>query len=79
MLSMLLPGTPIIYYGDELGMGDLPGMWDAWSPEHAARGLMQWENKTNAGFQNCSSSSCQQPWFNVNNDYSTINAAVRFL
>jgi maltose alpha-D-glucosyltransferase / alpha-amylase len=41
-----LPGTPVIRYGDELGMGD-----DLTLPERdAVRTPMQWAHETNAGF-----------------------------
>lgn len=41
-----LPGTPVIRYGDELGMGD-----DLSLDERAAvRTPMQWDNEPNAGF-----------------------------
>jgi maltose alpha-D-glucosyltransferase/alpha-amylase len=46
--SMLftLPGSPIIYYGDEIGMGD-----NIWLPDrHGVRTPMQWEAGPNAGF-----------------------------
>lgn len=41
-----LPGTPVIYYGDELGMGDdlcLPERWPV-------RTCMQWADDDNGGF-----------------------------
>ena len=75
MMSLLLPGTPIVYYGDELGMGDLMESWKPWLPEQPMRGLMQWDNSTNGAFQgNCT--SCSAPWINVNSDYTTINVEV---
>jgi maltose alpha-D-glucosyltransferase/alpha-amylase len=45
-LMFTLPGTPVIRYGDELGMGD-----DLSLPERtAARTPMQWSDEPNAGF-----------------------------
>ena len=76
MMSLLLPGTPIVYYGDELGMGDLMESWKPWLPEQPMRGLMQWDNSTNGAFQgNCT--SCSAPWINVNSDYTTINVETQ--
>jgi maltose alpha-D-glucosyltransferase/alpha-amylase len=45
-LLFTLPGTPVIRYGDELGMGD-----DLSLPErHSARTPMQWSNEPHGGF-----------------------------
>jgi maltose alpha-D-glucosyltransferase / alpha-amylase len=45
-LMLSLPGTPVIRYGDELGMGD-----DLNLPErNCARTPMQWSTEPNAGF-----------------------------
>ncbi len=45
-LIFTLPGTPVLRYGDELGMGD-----DLSLPERqAARTPMQWSDEPNAGF-----------------------------
>ena len=44
LLSM--PGSPIIYYGDELGMGDNVFVGD----RNGVRTPMQWSNERNAGF-----------------------------
>ncbi|MCD6577702.1 MAG: maltose alpha-D-glucosyltransferase [Anaerolineaceae bacterium] len=41
-----LPGSPIIYYGDEIGMGDNINLKD----RDGVRTPMQWSAKTNAGF-----------------------------
>ncbi len=41
-----LPGTPIIYYGDEIGMGDNIYLGD----RNGVRTPMQWANDRNAGF-----------------------------
>ena len=45
-LLMSMPGTPIIYYGDELGMGDNIFLGD----RDAVRTPMQWTSDRNAGF-----------------------------
>jgi maltose alpha-D-glucosyltransferase/alpha-amylase len=45
-LLFTLPGSPVIYYGDEIGMGD-----DIWLPDrNGVRTPMQWEDSPNAGF-----------------------------
>jgi maltose alpha-D-glucosyltransferase/alpha-amylase len=45
-LLFTLPGSPIIYYGDEIGMGD-----DIWLPDrNGVRTPMQWEDRPGAGF-----------------------------
>jgi maltose alpha-D-glucosyltransferase / alpha-amylase len=45
-LLFSLPGTPIIYYGDEIGMGDNIYLGD----RNAVRTPMQWTSDRNAGF-----------------------------
>ena len=45
-LLMSLPGTPIIYYGDEIGMGDNIYLGD----RNGVRTPMQWNGGWNAGF-----------------------------
>ncbi len=70
-LMFTLPGTPVIRYGDELGMGD-----DLSLPErNAARTPMQWTDEANGGF-----SKCDRPRVPVIADgpygYTHINAAV---
>ena len=45
-LLMTLPGTPIIYYGDEIGMGDNFYLGD----RNGVRTPMQWSPDRNAGF-----------------------------
>ncbi len=45
-LFLSLPGAPILYYGDEIGMGD-----NIWLPDrHGVRTPMQWIGGRNAGF-----------------------------
>ncbi len=45
-LLMALPGTPIVYYGDEIGMGDNIYLGD----RNGVRTPMQWNADRNAGF-----------------------------
>ena len=45
-LLFSLPGTPVIYYGDELGMGDNIYLGD----RNGVRTPMQWSGDRNAGF-----------------------------
>ena len=45
-LLFTLPGSPVIYYGDEIGMGDNIQLPD----RDGVRTPMQWNNGTNAGF-----------------------------
>ena len=45
-LLFSLPGTPIVYYGDEIGMGDNIYLGD----RNAVRTPMQWDSDRNAGF-----------------------------
>jgi maltose alpha-D-glucosyltransferase/alpha-amylase len=51
MNSLLLsfPGTPFIYYGDEIGMGDNIYLGD----RHGVRTPMQWTPDRNGGFSRC--------------------------
>ncbi len=45
-LLMSLPGTPVIYYGDEIGMGDNIYLGD----RNGVRTPMQWDGGWNSGF-----------------------------
>jgi maltose alpha-D-glucosyltransferase/alpha-amylase len=45
-LLMSLPGSPILYYGDEIGMGDNMSLGD----RNSVRTPMQWSAGVNAGF-----------------------------
>jgi maltose alpha-D-glucosyltransferase / alpha-amylase len=45
-LLFTLPGSPIIYYGDEIGMGDNIDLPD----RNGVRTPMQWDDSPNAGF-----------------------------
>ena len=82
MLLLTLRGTPTCYYGDELGMQDVPLppelMHDPRgkdNPEHSRdpqRTPMQWDGSVNAGF--CSAGV--KPWLPIASDYQTINVAA---
>lgn len=45
-LLFSLPGAPMLFYGEEIGMGELPALGD----RAAVRTPMQWENTKNGGF-----------------------------
>src|SRR4051812_16699266 len=56
-LLLALPGTPVVFYGDELGMGD-----DLALAERAAvRTPMQWSSAPNAGFSSAPRSQLVLP------------------
>ena len=48
-LLLSLPGSPVLYYGDEIGMGD--NIWLA--DRDGVRTPMQWTPDRNAGFSTC--------------------------
>jgi maltose alpha-D-glucosyltransferase/alpha-amylase len=48
-LLLSLPGSPVLYYGDEIGMGDNIWLGD----RDAVRTPMQWTPDRNAGFSRC--------------------------
>src|SRR5205085_5709282 len=56
-LLMSLPGTPIIYYGDEIGMGDNVYLGD----RNGVRTPMQWTGDRNAGFSDADSAALFSP------------------
>jgi maltose alpha-D-glucosyltransferase/alpha-amylase len=59
MNSLLLsfPGTPIIYYGDEIGMGDNIYLGD----RNGVRTPMQWTPDRNGGFSRCDPAKLYAP------------------
>jgi len=82
MLQLTLPGIPVVYYGDELGMQDVripasrardpfernvPGLGLGRDPE---RTPMQWSAERNAGF------SQARPWLPVAADSTSRNVDV---
>lgn len=82
MLLLTLRGTPTLYYGDELGLADVPVppemVQDPWEKRVPGFGLgrdpvrspMPWNNSPNAGF------TTGIPWLPLNADHSTRNVAT---
>jgi alpha-glucosidase len=85
LLLLTLRGTPTLYYGDEIGMRDVPiaperlrdrfesnvpGIGAGRDPE---RTPMQWDASSNAGF--CAAGV--RPWLPVADDYRTVNVAAQ--
>lgn len=56
-LLLSLPGTPTLYYGDEIGMGDNVFLAD----RDGVRTPMQWSNDRNAGFSKANPQSLYLP------------------
>ncbi len=54
---MSLPGSPILYYGDELGMGDNIALAD----RNGVRTPMQWSREHNGGFSTAEREQCFFP------------------
>ena len=63
-LMLTAPGTPFIYYGEEIGM-------QGGKPDENIRRPMQWDSTSNAGF------TTGTPWESPANDFSTINVAAQ--
>jgi alpha-glucosidase len=82
MLLLTLRGTPTMYYGDEIGMHDVPipadQVQDPFEKNVPGLGLgrdpertpMQWSSDENAGFTK------GNPWLPIAQDYSTVNVAA---
>ncbi|WP_368639195.1 maltose alpha-D-glucosyltransferase [Castellaniella ginsengisoli] len=56
-LLLSMPGTPIVYYGDELGMGDNIHLGD----RNSVRTPMQWSSDRNGGFSRADPERLQVP------------------
>ena len=69
-LIFSIPGTPIIWYGDEIGMGD-----DLRQPErNSVRTPMQWSAQANAGFSTTSAKNLRRPVIDSGKfDYRLVN------
>jgi alpha-glucosidase len=80
MLLLTLRGTPTYYYGDEIGMHDVPippekvvdpAAWNgSKSGRDPERSPMQWDTTANAGF------TTGTPWLPIADDYGVVNVAV---
>jgi alpha-glucosidase len=82
-LLLTLRGTPFMYYGDEIGMRDIPVprseikdrvgqlYWPFYRGRDGCRSPMQWDASPNAGF------SPVEPWLPVHPNFSQRNAAVQ--
>jgi glycosidase len=85
MLLLTLRGTPTLYYGDEIGMRDVPipqeREQDPWGKRVPGLGLgrdpartpMQWDATPNAGF--CPAGV--EPWLPVAHDHRQSNVAAQ--
>ncbi len=81
LFLLTMPGTPTIYYGDELGMTNVEippervqDPWELLAPgigvgRDPMRTPMQWRDEPHAGF------SPVEPWLPVAADYATVNVA----
>jgi maltose alpha-D-glucosyltransferase/alpha-amylase len=56
-LLLSMPGTPVIYYGDEIGMGDNVYLGD----RNGVRTPMQWTPDRNAGFSRADAAALYSP------------------
>jgi maltose alpha-D-glucosyltransferase/alpha-amylase len=63
-LLFSLPGTPVVYYGDEIGMGDNIFLGD----RNGVRTPMQWSSDRNAGFSRANPQSLYLPVI-IDSDY----------
>jgi alpha-glucosidase len=74
MMLMTLRGTPFIYYGEEIGMTDVPIPRDRVVDVHdrdPERTPMQWDASASAGF------TTGQPWLPIAADASRVNVATQ--
>ncbi|HOT14125.1 MAG TPA: alpha-amylase family glycosyl hydrolase, partial [Bacteroidales bacterium] len=63
--GLTMPGVPFIYYGNEIGMRQLPVTWPqvegAYRPRNGARTPMQWNNNKNLGFSTAEANKLYLP------------------
>jgi maltose alpha-D-glucosyltransferase / alpha-amylase len=73
-MLMSLPGTPIVYYGDEIGMGDNVYLGD----RNGVRTPMQWSADRNAGFSEAESAALYSPVIaDPPYSYHSVNVAAQ--
>jgi alpha-glucosidase len=83
-LLLTLRGTPFIYYGEEIGMRDIPitkkanvldpvgrHFWPFYKGRDGCRSPMQWNDDQNAGF------STGNPWLPVHSNYGWRNVETQ--
>jgi alpha-glucosidase len=83
-MLLTLKGTPFIYYGEEIGLRDIPirkkadvkdrigkTFWPIHKGRDGCRAPMQWNNDTNAGF------SRRKPWLPVHENYMFRNVEAQ--
>ncbi len=73
-LMFALPGTPVLWYGDEIGMGD-----DLSLPErNSVRTPMQWSDEPSAGFSDAPADKLVRPVVTDEPfDYRRVNVAAQ--
>jgi len=73
-LLLTLPGSPIVYYGDEIGMGDNVYLGD----RNGVRTPMQWSDDRNAGFSSADPAALYLPVItNPTYHYQAVNVAAQ--
>ena len=73
-LLLSLPGTPVLYYGDEIGMGDNVYVGD----RNGVRTPMQWSDDRNAGFSRANPHKLYLPLIvDSEYNYTTVNVEAQ--
>src|SRR4051812_36440189 len=74
LLLFSLPGTPVLYYGDEIGMGDNTFLGD----RNGVRTPMQWNSDKNAGFSRANPHALYLPVIqDPEYHYETVNVEAQ--